>query len=42
MEEVLLLVHKLFVVSGARNELSGRFNVVTIVKALVIFPYSVK
>ena len=30
------------VVSGAIIELSGRFNILTIVKALVIFPYNVK
>ena len=30
------------VVSGAIIELSGRFNIVTIVKALVIFQYNVK
>ena len=30
------------VVSGAIIELSGCFNILTIVKALVIFPYNVK
>ena len=30
------------IVSGAIIELSGRFNIVTIVKALVISPYNVQ